>query len=83
MRCQGGGHWISTHGRYATTDEMLLLQNMLPSRVRLPETVTEQQLRCMIGNSMSVNIIGCVLSMLSRSVPSLFPAGNISERWSA
>ncbi len=66
------GHWISTHGRRLNTGEMAQLQSMLPGRLRLPPGVSHAALNAMIGNSMSVNIIQCIVAMLSRSVPSLF-----------
>lgn len=81
-RCKQGGHWISTHGRFFDTKEMLALQHMRHDRVRRPEEVSLPQFHSMIGNSMSVNIIEVLLAMLSRSTPAVFP-GPLPDRWSA
>ena len=82
-RCKQGGHWISTHGRFFDTKEMLALQHMRHDRIRLPEAVSLPQFHSMIGNSMSVNIVEVILAMLSRSTPAVFPAGPLPDRWSA
>ena len=82
-RCKQGGHWISSHGRFFTTGEMLELQHMRRDRLRVPESVTTAKFHEMIGNNMSVNIVEVILAMLSRSTPELFPMGALHDRWSA
>jgi site-specific DNA-cytosine methylase len=69
-RAGSGGYWITTANGLLTTREMLRLQG-------LPETfeqtaaaagVTDRQLRQMIGNAMSVNVLVVVLSRLLPAV---------------
>ena len=83
VRASNGGHWISTHGRYMGTGELLELQHMRRGRIRLPEGVADKDSGGMIGNSMTVAIVEAILAMLSRACPSLFPGGELPDRWSA
>ena len=61
-----GGYWISTVQGMLTTREMLRLQG-LPEHLQKAANlvgVTERQLRQMIGNAMSVNVLVVLLSRL-------------------
>jgi len=68
-RAGDGGHWLFQRDREMTTQEMLRLQGMRASRFRLPvsrsgERMRERQLRMMIGNAFSVNVVVRILSRL-------------------
>ena len=81
-RARQGGHWVSTHNRRLNMEEMLVLQSMNPDRLVRPDDVTEAQFRSMIGNSMSVNVVEAIISMLSRAAPALFGDQPVADNWS-
>ena len=82
-RARAGGHWVTTRGRRLSTAEMLKLQFMQPERLHVPEGVPLSEFHAMIGNSMSVNIVEALLSMLGRACPDVLKTGPLPDPWSA
>ena len=52
------GLWLNRHERFTSTTELLRCQGIDPNFITLPETVSEKQLRAMIGNSFSLGVSG-------------------------
>jgi len=69
-RAASGGNWITGIDRLLTTREMLRLQGLPDRFTELAETanVSDRQLRQMIGNAMSVNVLVTILSRLLPAV---------------
>ena len=65
-RAATGGFWITTAGGLLTTQEMLRLQGLPEHLVDTAAAagVSDRQLRQMIGNAMSVNVLVLILSKL-------------------
>ena len=65
-RAGSGGYYITTTGGLLTTHEMLRLQGLPEHFVHTTSQVgiSQRQLRQMIGNAMSVNVLALVLSRL-------------------
>ncbi|CAE8704276.1 unnamed protein product [Polarella glacialis] len=62
-RGQAGGPWVSTRGRRTSTTELLKLQGINDGEVPWEEAgLTKCQVGMMVGNSMSVPVIGMVLA---------------------
>ena len=61
--------WISSHGRYLTTSECVLLQGLDPRRLSI--VVSDAQFGAMLGNSMSVDVLKAILGAV---MPALMPA---------
>ena len=61
-----GAFWITTVGGLLTTQEMLRLQSLPDHLVDTAAAagVSDRQLRQMIGNAMSVNVLVLILSKL-------------------
>ena len=61
-----GAFWITTAGGLLTTQEMLRLQSLPDHLVDTAAAagVSDRQLRQMIGNAMSVNVLVLILSKL-------------------
>lgn len=58
-----GGPWISTKGRRTTIDELFRVQGFNPADYQWREAgVTERQMGMMLGNSMSLPVVGHVLA---------------------
>ena len=58
-RAGNGGYWITRVNGFLTTREMLRLQGLPECLIKIAETagISERQLRQMIGNAMSVNVL--------------------------
>ena len=69
-RAASGGYWITGIDRLLTTREMLRLQGLPEHFTELAENshVTDRQLRQMIGNAMSVNVLVAIMSRLLPAV---------------
>ena len=69
-RAGSGGYWITGVNGLLTTREMLRLQGLPETFIQIAEAaaVSEPQLRQMIGNAMSVNVL---VTILSRLLPAL------------
>jgi DNA (cytosine-5)-methyltransferase 1 len=69
-RAGSGGYWITGIDRLLTTREMLRLQGLPDHFTELAEraNVSDRQLRQMIGNAMSVNVLVTILSRLLPAV---------------
>jgi DNA (cytosine-5)-methyltransferase 1 len=69
-RAGSGGYWITGVNGLLTTREMLRLQGLPETFIQIAEAaaVSERQLRQMIGNAMSVNVL---VTILSRLLPAL------------
>ena len=65
-RAATGGFWVTTAGGLLTTQEMLRLQGLPEHLVDTAAAagVSDRQLRQMIGNAMSVNVLVLILSKL-------------------
>ena len=63
------GHWVSNLGRRLNTGEILRLQGF---DVTLPTAVPDRQLRMLLGNSMSLNVICRIFCYL-------LPAAGLSD----
>ena len=77
-----GGYWISTVGGMLTTPEMLRLQG-LPEHLHRTAGmagVSERQLRQMIGNAISVNVLVVLLSKLLPAMGLATLAGNQNQK---
>ena len=59
-RCQSNGHWCTTKGGVLDSSEMASLMGFRKEWFDLTDT-TDYQLRGMIGNSMSANVLHAVL----------------------
>ena len=60
-RSRGQGHWLSCMGRRMNLKEVLRLQGFADS---FENVVTERQLRLMLGNGMSLNVLERILCRL-------------------
>ena len=60
-RCSGMGYWCSTKGGVMTCKEMALLQGIPETYDWTGAGISSQQYGAMIGNSMSVNVLTCLL----------------------
>lgn len=69
-RAGSGGYWIAGVNRLLTTREMLRLQGLPDQFIEHASTarVTDRQLRQMIGNAMSVNVLVTIMSRLLPAV---------------
>ena len=69
-RAASGGYWITGSNRLLTTREMLRLQGLPDHFIEFAENanVSDRQLRQMIGNAMSVNVLVTILSRLLPAV---------------
>ena len=69
-RAGSGGYWVTGVNRLLTTREMLRLQGLPDQFIEHASTanVTDRQLRQMIGNAMSVNVLVTILSRLLPAV---------------
>ena len=69
-RAGAGGYWITTVRGLLTTTEMLRLQGLPCELVEAARTarVSDRQLRQMVGNAMSVNVL---VTILHRLLPAL------------
>ena len=69
-RAGSGGYWVTSVAGLLTTREMLRLQGLPERLIDTARTVgvTDRQLRQMIGNAMSVNLLVVVLNTLLRAV---------------
>ena len=65
-RAGAGGYWITTTAGLLTTREMLRLQGLPERLINAAELagISERQLRQMIGNAMSVNVLVILLGRL-------------------
>ena len=65
-RAGSGGYWVTGVNRLLTTHEMLRLQGLPQQFVEYATSanVSDRQLRQMIGNWMSVNVLVAILSRL-------------------
>ena len=65
-RAGAGGYWITTTAGLLTTREMLRLQGLPEHLINAAELagISERQLRQMIGNAMSVNVLVILLGRL-------------------
>ena len=60
------GFWLNSHERFTSTTELLRCQGIDPNFITLPETVSEKQLRAMIGNSFAVSVFQRLLARILR-----------------
>jgi hypothetical protein len=61
-RCESGGFLFSNRGKVQSTKSMLLLQGVdPPARLRRPRTVKPGKFRGMIGNAMTVSVVGRIM----------------------
>ena len=69
-RAGSGGYWITGVNRLLTTREMLRLQGLPDQFIEHASAanVTDRQLRQMIGNAMSVNVLVTIMSRLLQAV---------------
>lgn len=69
-RAGSGGFWLSKPGRMLSTKEMLRLQGLPDdfADLRVAAGISETQLRLMIGNSMSVNVLVHVLRAVLQAI---------------
>ena len=67
-RCQGGGYWLFSHGRFMTVHEMLALQGVPPRRITVPANVSASKFKGMIGNAFDVNLFARVMLRLLPAV---------------
>ena len=83
-RAPVGGHWVTSYGRRLGTDAMLKLQHMNPERLRRPNNVPMNAFNGMIGNAMSVNIVGGGVGD-AKPLLSISPRNHapLPDRWSA
>ena len=63
-----GGHWIMQYGRRMFLHESMKLQGIAPGRVRQPSSVSDGQLAHMVGNAMTVPVVGTVAWVLLDSI---------------
>ena len=65
-RAGSGGYWITGVNRVLTTREMLRLLGLPDQFIKHASAanVTDRQLRQMIGNAMSVNVLVAIMSRL-------------------
>ena len=68
-RCASNGYWIFSRQRKPHLNEYFRLQGIPPGRLLLPASVSERQMRAMIGNSFTVTTVAAILDRL------LFSAG--------
>ena len=62
-RCPGGGYFMTSWGRFMTTEEMIKLFGFKPSCIKR-SACTEREFRQMLGNSMSVPMIASLIRMV-------------------
>lgn len=73
-RAKTGGFWISSRGRYMTTNEMLKVSGFQSSEMPdWNQHVSKTQLQGMLGNCVPIPLVGCVLQN------ALYAAGLISK----
>ena len=63
-RCSGNGYWIFSRQRRPTLAEYFRWQGIPPDRLIIPENVSENQVRAMIGNSFTVPVVAAILDRL-------------------
>ncbi len=56
---RAAGHWITNRGRRMQSSEMLKLQGVCPADFK--HVTTDRELRVMLGNTMSVNVVERIL----------------------
>ena len=59
---------MNSHERFTSTTKLLRCQGIDPNFITLPETVSEKQLRAMIGNRFTVSVFQRLLARLVRTV---------------
>ena len=70
-----GGPWVSSRGRRVTISELMRLQGFRDEDIPMKELgLSARQVGCMVGNAVSVNTMGCLLS------EALYSAGLTSEK---
>ena len=58
-----GGPWVSTRGRQTTVYELMRLQGLCPKDIPFDDLeLSTRQVGFMVGNAVSVNTIGCILT---------------------
>ena len=65
-RAGAAGYWSFAHRRPISVGEMLALQGVPKARLRTAATVTDCQLREMVGNSMDVQLLARIFCRLFR-----------------
>ena len=78
-RAGSSGHWVFCRGRRQSTSEMLWLMGMSMNYIDT-SVVSERQLRLLIGNSCSVNVLERIL-LRALSSSGLAPASAMKRRW--
>lgn len=78
-RCGIGGHWVTSRGRRLSTGEQLRLMGFKRSIMKV-DSVTDRQLRLMIGNSCAVPVLERILLRLLPSV-GLANDSAMKRRW--
>ena len=63
-RCAGNGYWIFSRQRRPTLAEYFRWQGIPPHRLIIPDTVSENQVRGMIGNSFTVSVVAAILDRM-------------------
>ena len=62
------GFWLTRQERFTSTTELLRCQGIDPTSITRPETVSEKQLREMIGNGFTVSVFQRLLARLLSTV---------------
>lgn len=63
-RCESNGYWLFNKFRKPSLAEYFRLQGIPVNRLKIPEGVSERQVRGMIGNSFTVPVIARIMDRL-------------------
>lgn len=78
-RCQAGGYYFTNRGCVQSLESMLRLQGVPPKRLKKPSNVSAPKFRGMVGNAMSVPVVGRILFNQFKAIG--FLKGNTDDPW--
>ena len=89
-RAMAGGYYVSSHSRMLKTTEMLRLQGFPEKRINFKDvkytsasgkklTVSERALRGMVGNAMSVSVVGRIMWAALQACELI--SGDVPDPW--